>query len=356
MALPDTNITPSYSDPKFLDTIGKNILTTTGGKKADTKVQSLRYPLKMIDNSTDYLLLKIYEYTAPGLESYSDIIGSILQTKESTNKQQQQQNNENSGKIIGEALINSGKLQGKPKLLKEPLSQIILPIPGGLSDNNSVGWGPDSLDPLSAFGTSLASGVISGQNPLEALGKIKSSLDNVTGLKDETRKAIIAALSASAVNTLGGNVSPSGLISRATGQVFNPNLELLFEGPNLRAFPFTFDFAPRNKAEGEVVKQIIRTLKIAMSARKKSEGDSTVFLSAPNVFEVEYRTGGGKHKFLNSFKPMALTDMSLNYTGSGNYATYHDGTPVHIQMTLTFKELDPVFAEDYDESTIGVGY
>ena len=69
-------------------------------------------------------------------------------------------------------------------------------------------------------------------------------------------------------------------------------------------------------------------------------------------------TGNKPHPFLNRFKPMALTDMQINYTGSGTYATYHDGTPVHIQVTLTFKELNPIYSEDYDNIPLsdGVGY
>jgi hypothetical protein len=50
--------------------------------------------------------------------------------------------------------------------------------------------------------------------------------------------------------------------------------------------------------------------------------------------------------------------MSVNYTGSGTYATYADATPVHMIMTLNFQELTPIFAEDYDKGpgATGVGY
>jgi len=71
---------------------------------------------------------------------------------------------------------------------------------------------------------------------------------------------------------------------------------------------------------------------------------------------LEYRTGNQKHPFLNSFKPMALTNMSVNYTASGAYSTYEDATPVHLQMNLAFQELNPVYFEDYTDSDIGVGY
>ena len=42
--------------------------------------------------------------------------------------------------------------------------------------------------------------------------------------------------------------------------------------------------------------------------------------------------------------------------GNGNYATYDDGTPVHIKMQMTFKETNPIYAEDYNDDVPGVGY
>ena len=47
--------------------------------------------------------------------------------------------------------------------------------------------------------------------------------------------------------------------------------------------------------------------------------------------------------------------MQVNYTGSGTYATYNDGAPVHMIMTLSFQELSPVYAEEQREAG-GTGY
>ena len=65
--------------------------------------------------------------------------------------------------------------------------------------------------------------------------------------------------------------------------------------------------------------------------------------------------GSGKHPFLNSFKHCALASIQMNYTGSGTYATYDDGTPVHMNMGMTFQELNPIYAEDYDDANAGSG-
>ena len=55
---------------------------------------------------------------------------------------------------------------------------------------------------------------------------------------------------------------------------------------------------------------------------------------------------------------MALLNMAVNYTGAGTYATYGDTTPVHMKLDLSFQELNPVYAEDYDseEGKEGVGF
>lgn len=296
-----------------------------GGKK------SFRYPLKRIDNSSDYLEIKIFDYVPGGIN-----FGPPLQM--GTSQQRMKAN-----KTI-------------------PSNYIILPIPQNVSDSNSVTWGEDTLNPLEAAGLGFASGVIEGDmTPEKAYDFVTQGTGKLAN--DPTlRKALIQSITPNLVNSLGGNVSTSGLIARTTGMVMNSNLELLFQGINLRAFQFTFDFAPRSKPEAEEIKGIIRVLKTTMSARNGGAGTGNnrvgFFIESPSVYQLTYKMGPKKHPFLNTFKPCALTDMSVNYTASGTYATYEDGSPVHLQMSLTFKEIDPVYAEDYlqEEASDGVGY
>ena len=53
-----------------------------------------------------------------------------------------------------------------------------------------------------------------------------------------------------------------------------------------------------------------------------------------------------------------MPSLSVNYSGSNTYATYSDGTPVHMQLSLSFRELTPIYNEDYNstEGKTGVGY
>lgn len=301
----------------------------SGGKK------DFRYPLKRLDSSSDYLEIKIFDYVAG----------------EFTLEQ------------LPEAAVNSPTVQQRQKAKKvSPTHYIILPVPQNVSDNISVTWGEDSLNPIEAglfgaIGTASNEGIQKGFEA--ALAKLKS----VKNISETDQKALQSYVSARAVNQLGTNVSASGFISRTTGQVLNSNLELLFQGINLRTFQFTFDLAPRSRAEAEEIKGMIRVFKQTMSAKSGGAGvgENTnvgLFISAPSVYQLTYKTGPRKHQFLNTFKPCALTDIAVNYTASGTYATYEDGAPVHMQMSLVFKELNPVYAEDYDtpEAQEGVGY
>ena len=83
---------------------------------------------------------------------------------------------------------------------------------------------------------------------------------------------------------------------------------------------------------------------------------NALFIKTPNVFELRYRRGIQNHPFLHKFKQCFLTDVSVNYTGEGVYATYDDSTPISMQMDLTFKELEPIYNTDYEDSDVGVGF
>jgi hypothetical protein len=38
------------------------------------------------------------------------------------------------------------------------------------------------------------------------------------------------------------------------------------------------------------------------------------------------------------------------------YATYDDATPISMQLDLQFKEIEPIYFDDYEKSPQGVGF
>jgi hypothetical protein len=289
---------------------------------------SYRYPQKRLDASDDYLKILIVDYIPPGLgaSTATDIIQ----------------------KTATRALAESGKLTN-------PLYQILLPMPQGISDTNMVSWGDDTLNPLAASGVQAAESAMTGDVG-GAVSNLLSQFKNVA-TNGNGQDAVTNFFAAMAVNNFGANVSGESLLTRASGQVLNPNMELLFKGVQLRSFNFSFNMAPRDEKESKDIKDIIRAFKKSMAAKTSIGPGAGLFISSPSIFQLEYRSGNKKHPFLNSFKPCALLNMGVDYTGSGVYATYEDATPVHMKLTLSFQELNPIYFEDYDDSTdIGVGY
>ena len=245
---------------------------------------------------------------------------------------------------------------------------IELPIPQEVNDSNSVTWGEDRVNAIELATLSLAQKAMKGATGEE--GQAQKARDfisaftsgaNIEGLTPKTQDALRASLSGFAINQLGSQVSAKSVISRSTGQILNNNLELLFSGVNLRSFPFTFTFSPRNPKESDTVKAIIRSLKMSMAAKAGEFNGSAqgIFLKSPDLFQLDYLKDGKNHPFLNRFKLTALTGMSVNYTNAGTYASYNDGTPVNLRMNLTFKEINPIYHEDYlpgNGSGDGVGF
>ena len=192
-------------------------------------------------------------------------------------------------------------------------------------------------------------------------GNVKSLADFVKGMQNVAtsgngQSAVTSYMAAQAVNNFGGNISGESILTRSTGKILNPNMELLFKGVQLRSFNFSFNLAPRDEKEAASVKNIIRTFKKSMAPKTSSGTGAGLFVDSPDIFQLEYKSGNKKHPFLNSFKPCALLNMAVDYTASGAYATYEDATPVHMKLTLSFQELNPIYYSDYADSDIGVGY
>ena len=384
-ALNKSKPSPDFSkDPKYASTGGPNgnkfigEKNTTGGTGAKSGTTPRRQNFKMRlgyplargsgERTGDTLLIKCLEYQAPeggvsglGLSGIRET-GIVTAENGGTYKGK----NVTNGQVVTtgyrDVKMNVTDANARMSRNQKIKYYVELPIPQEVSDSNTVTWGEDQMNIFQLAGITAAS-----QFQADAGGTFQQALDFIQkgitfdGFDEGTQNAIRNTISGKAINQLGGNVSMSGIISRTTGQVLNSNLELLFGGVNLRSFPFSVTFTPRYYEEMIEVKRIIRQLKSSMNAKGKTMSGgsaSGAFLSSPDVFSLRYLHNGQDHPFLNQFKMCALTGMSVNYTNAGTYASYEDGTPVSIRLNMTFKELNPIYSEDYDgmSESDGVGF
>ena len=222
---------------------------------------------------------------------------------------------------------------------KRSIGSVILPIPGGIQDGQAVTWGGQSMSPLDMALANVALTTV-GEGPGAGVGKAGDLAKNIAkdfGANKEALAAVIAGMAA------GGQQ----LLTRTTGAIANPNMELLFGGPNLRTFSFQFLLAPRDKSEAMTVIKILRFFKQGMAPIRTK---SRLFMKSPHTFKLSYRNSSGdQHKFLNKFKECALQSMGVDYAPNGQYSTYEDGVMTAYQMTMTYSELNPIFNDDYGD-------
>jgi len=229
----------------------------------------------------------------------------------------------------------------QPGQNRKGIGTVMLPIPGGVNDQNSCNWGDGTINPLQAAGLDVVGQSLAGslEKGMAAAGNnIKAAANNA----EDAKTAIKDLFAGAAIS-----VSPNEILARTQGAVINPNLELLFRGPTLRPFNFTFSMGARNEKESEEIMRILRFFKQG-SAPQRTQ--SQMLIKAPHTFQIEYLyRQKDQNKFLNRIKECALLSIGVNYTPNNNYATFGNGAPTSIEMTLSFKELDPVFNDDYLE-------
>ena len=224
------------------------------------------------------------------------------------------------------------------------LGSVILPVSSRINDTNSCDWGENKMNALGIVAGQAAFGFV--QSGFKGLG---DSLEKIAGdigeFKEASKQFAVKSFIGAAVGQDG-----QGLFTRETGAIINPNIELLFNSPQLREFSFDFTLAPREQEEAEEVIKIIRFFKQGMAPIRD---DSRLFLKSPHTFQVEFlkRVGGSSQSnpFIGKKKECALTNVSVDYTPNGTYSTYDDGVMTAYKMSLTFKELEAVYNDDYEE-------
>ena len=283
----------------------------------------------------------------------------------------------------GETLPTLGAVSktgiGRKTNLGDPMGSCILPIPNKLGVSQGVNWGEGRANAVELGAFSAANSAV--RNALDAdnpnLGTIVrkiftdgrkqvtetfNDVANAVRNQDGTANAgsvINAVLARSLLSRIGINVDVNQFVTRETGAAINPNLELLFAGPQLRTFSFVFNFAPNDVEEAREVRMIQRWFRQGMLPQKLTNvAGGSLFLGSPNIFRLCYKNNMRRIKGLNTFKICAVTSVQIDFTPDGVYQSYEDekavSQPVRSTMAVTFNELTPIFANDYnlDDSTV----
>ena len=262
--------------------------------------------------------------------------------------------------------------KGDSTLGGQPLGSLFLPMPK-VTDVNGVAWGKSELNAsglLAMNSANIADQIFSlnGRTPstsqvnraqeIAQREAYKQNKEGTSGGGVGVAKAAVNQVNTTIASLLTGQeLDQDTYLARKGGHVLNPNAEMLFQGPSIRDFNFSFTMVARSQKEGDEIRKIIRFLKLGMAPKFRN----TAFLANPDVFELQYKNGTGKNdiiKTVNRFSPggLALTTMAVDYAPDGYWAAYRDSQPVAVKMDLSFTELRPIYESDQDgtpEDSVG---
>ena len=343
-----------------------NILSSASSSGGSSR---LSFPDKMYDDNTDYVKFDFYNYTGPFNKISNSGTVSASGTKSPAGNPYDTYNGTEYTKYSFDGGGNK---------------TVLLYMPEDIQAAYSANWGGKGFTNIAADAL-RAGGQVTG-NAASAGGFISSVTSALTGAAGRV-PSLSAQLIADAISGLpggiGGSVGINDVLQTTTGVVLNPNVELLFEGFGLRQFDLSFKMAPRNLKEAKIIREIVGSFKkvslptlgqepggitnitenIAKlfsspdaagsgAAGSTSEDQNANYIGVPGLCHVQFMRGGNLHPYLPQYKVCAITNVKINYTPDGTYATYiadtasDYGSPVATELTLSFQESKLVYAQD----------
>jgi len=361
-----TKNSKSSTNEQFVEEENTNTVVENATPKESTSSSSseiMSYPLDL-NTSQDHFKITKYNYqrrdvnaSKPGM---TEIKTEKYKRESKSVRSKGYGTTEKKVNVAGDSVIGS-----------DLLGSVLLPMPKA-TDVNGVEWGKSELtiSGLAAVGLTdklTGGGRLAGKSAEEAQNdkEIKKQIEANRGLNPDgsSAKQFGSALYAQTISKIAGFAFGTDLdvdtyLARSGGRVLNPNAEMLFQGPVIRDFNFSFLMIARSQREGDEIRKIIRFLKLGMAPKFRS----TTYLKNPDIFTLHYKNGTTDDDILNTvnrFNPggLALTTMAVDYAPNGYWSAYKDSQPVAVKMDLSFTELRPIYEQDQlDTPENSVGY
>ena len=333
------------------------------GESAST---ALRYPYDVaMAEDSDYVLFEFYKYQPPFkgldkpnatlefLEEFAKTFTVAGVVDKGLKALGVIEDPTKSGRNASEALALYNQSVNDEKFYeKTSRSSVVLYMPEDISTGYKAQW---SGKKFSNLGANLLATAGSG-NPLQALNNLgnagKDAVNNL--IPQGANKVIRETIGA----ITGESISADDVFGSTRGVILNPNVELLFGGVELRNFQLRYKLVPRNYTEGLAIKDIINTFRAAMLPNfadgdeltfSQEKATSRNFIKVPNVCKVSFMKGSSLNDNVPQYKMCAITQVDINYTPDGVYATLENGEMVAYELTLSFQETKLIFSEEVEQ-------
>ena len=231
--------------------------------------------------------------------------------------------------------------------LKTAKYTIALPLPDGegLVDNTSTQWNDSAL---THWGNALENSkniqsIISGFLNNKDNRKVQPEGDT-QGMVGGTPGDIAIYVADAVARTSSAELA--GTIESQTGLAPNPALAMTFKQVDFRKFQFTWLLSARNKAETDIIKNIVVALKQAQLP-SFSKGSTAIF-EYPSIVTPAILPANSAY-YMTDFKPSVITAVNVRYSPVSKAPSFYSntGAPVFVELSIALEEMQIRLPGDY---------
>ena len=194
-----------------------------------------------------------------------------------------------------------------------------------------------------------ASALISGADPTNV------TRSDVTAIAMNSAEQLGTAAGGIISSRVGGIVGAilggigAGTVAKAAAQEYskqaqvsvNPREFMLYKSPGMRNFSFRFRFIPDSEGESKVAEEIVKWFRRGMYPTAAGQYS----FNFPDAFQIEIKNMQGIPKLPEVF----LESCSVTFNPNSMSYFKQNNRPVEINLSLEFKELQPITRENINE-------
>jgi hypothetical protein len=211
-----------------------------------------------------------------------------------------------------------------PRFTRRIKESIALFMPSSLVHTTQNAYEEISLTALAGRAMGVAFSALTGAGGAWGGQTVKTAMDNAS--------------------KLGGLVNTTGtLISQVAGLAkmpINPRIEVVYSTTPQRQFVFEVMMAPRSEKEALSIEAIIKTLRFHAAPEIDTLLGAGILLIPPAEFDITFFNKGVENTHIPRINTCVLERIEADYAPTGAYATFRDGHPVAVRLSMAFREIE----------------
>jgi hypothetical protein len=196
------------------------------------------------------------------------------------------------------------------------------------------------INNIRGIGELADNGLLSSKSFKDVVGSFSSDPYGIDKLSQLVSKGLL------------GSKDLGNVLLQGQGYAVNPQMQMIYQGLDMRTFQLEFLFTPKSQAEALNVNEIIYQFKRAASptlAKATESATQNMYLIPPSIFNVNFFVKGVENKYLPRYGDCVLENISVDFAPNGWAAHANGGAPVQTRMSLQFREIEVVDRARLDE-------